>query len=90
MIGAQKIEKSNKLLRLKVDLGAETRQIIAGIAKEYSPDDIIGKQVIVVANLKEAKLMGELSQEMVLATDSKKRLVLSGFDGKVEPGHPVK
>ena len=90
VIAAEKIEKSNKLLRLKVDLGAETRQVIAGIAKDYSPDDIIGKQVIVVANLKEAKIMGELSQGMILATDSKKRLVLSGFDGKVEPGHPVK
>ncbi len=90
VIEAEKIEKSNKLLRLKVDLGAETRQIIAGIAKDYTPDEIIGKQVMVVANLKEAKLMGELSQGMVLATDSHKRMILSGFDGKIEPGHPVK
>ncbi len=90
VMGAEKIEKSNKLLKLRVDLGAETRQIIAGIAKDYSLDDIIGKEVIVVANLKEAMLMGELSQGMVLATDSKKRLVLSGFDKPVKPGHPVK
>jgi len=90
VIAVEKVEKSNKLLKLTVDLGAETRQIIAGIAKDYTADGIIGKQVIVVANLKEAKLMGELSQGMVLVTDAKKKLVLSGFDGKVEPGHPVK
>ncbi len=90
VISAEKIEKSNKLLRLKVDLGAEVRQIVAGIAKDYTPEEIIGKQVIVVANLKEAKLMGELSQGMILAADAKKKLALSGFDIKVEPGQPVK
>jgi len=87
---AEKIEKSNKLLKLQVDLGAETRQVIAGIAKEYSPEDIIGKNVIVVANLKQAKLMGELSQGMILAASHKKKLVLSGFDKDIIPGNPVK
>ncbi len=87
---AQKIEKSNKLLKLTVDLGAETRQVIAGIAKNYSPESIIGKQVIVVANLKEATLMGEISQGMILAAGHKKKLVLSGFDDSVVPGSPVK
>jgi len=87
---AQKIEKSNKLLKLKVDLGAETRQIIAGIAKDYTPDQIIGKQVIVVANLKEATLMGEVSQGMILAAGNKKKLILSGFDKEIQPGNPVK
>ncbi|MBT3485141.1 methionine--tRNA ligase [Desulfobacula sp.] len=90
VISAEKIEKSNKLLKLKVDLGAQTRQIIAGIAKNYNPDQIIGKQVIVVANLKEATLMGETSQGMILATDNKKKLVLSGFDKEILPGNPVK
>jgi len=61
IIKAQKIEKSNKLLKLEVDLGEEkSRQIIAGIAKSYKPDDIVGKQVVVVANLKPAKLMGHI------------------------------
>ena len=86
----EKIEKSKKLLKLTIDLGAEERQIIAGIAKDYSPDQIIGKQVIVVANLKEATLMGEISQGMILAANNKKNLVLSGFDREIMPGNPVK
>ena len=90
IIKAEKIEKSNKLLKLTVDLGAETRQVIAGIAKDYTPEDIIGKQVIVVANLKEATLMGEVSQGMLLAVGHKKGLVLSGFDKPIKPGMPVK
>ena len=90
IIKAEKIEKSNKLLKLKVDLGAETRQVIAGIAKDYSPKEMIGKQVIVVANLKEATLMGEISQGMILAASHKKGLVLSGFDKKIAPGNLIK
>ncbi len=90
VLTAEKIEKSNKLLKLTVDLGAEKRQIIAGIAKDYTPDDLIGKQVIVVANLKEAKLMGEVSQGMILAASDKKNLVLSGFDKQISPGNTVK
>jgi len=90
ILAAEKIEKSSKLLKLQVDLGAETRQVIAGIAKEYSPQDVIGKHVIVVANLKEAKLMGEPSQGMILAANHKKKLVLSGFDSDITPGKPVK
>ncbi len=87
---AEKIEKSNKLLKLQVDLGPETRQVIAGIGKSYTPDQVIGKQVIVVANLKEAKLMGEVSQGMILAAAKKKELILSGFDTPPLPGNPVK
>ncbi len=90
IISAEKIEKSNKLLKLQVDLGAETRQIVAGIGKNYTPDQVIGKEVIVVANLKEAKLMGEVSQGMILAASKKKNLILSGFDSSPLPGNPVK
>ncbi len=90
VLSAEKIEKSNKLLKLRVDLGSEERQIIAGIAKSYTPDDLVGKQVIVVANLKEAKLMGEISQGMILAATNKKNLVLSAFDRDIIPGKTVK
>jgi methionyl-tRNA synthetase len=90
ILAAERIENSSKLLKLQVDLGAETRQIIAGIAKTYSPEDVLGKEVIVVANLKEAKLMGEISQGMILAASRKKDLVLSGFDDTILPGNPVK
>jgi methionyl-tRNA synthetase len=90
IIKAEKIRKSKKLLKLRVDLGHETRQIIAGIAQSCSPDEVIGKQVIVVANLRPAKLMGEISQGMVLAAEKDKKLVLSGFESNVTPGSPVK
>ncbi len=90
ILSAEKIEKSNKLLKLMVDLGPETRQVIAGIGKNYAPDDLIGKQVIVVANLKEARIMGETSQGMILAATHKKKLILSGFDKEFSPGNPVK
>ncbi len=90
IISAEKIEKSKKLLKLQVDLGAETRQIVAGIGKSYTPDQVIGKEVIVVANLKEAKLMGEISQGMILAASKKKDLILSGFENSPLPGNPVK
>jgi methionyl-tRNA synthetase len=90
VISAEKIQKSNKLLRLIVDLGPEKRQVIAGIAKDYTPEEIVGRQVIVVANLKEARLMGEVSQGMILAAGHKNKLVLSGFDQDVVPGSPVK
>ncbi len=90
VVSAEKIKKSNKLLKLQIDLGAEKRQIIAGIAKNYNPDQIIGNQVIVVANLKEATLMGEKSQGMILAANNKNRMVLSGFDKEIKPGNPVK
>lgn len=90
VISAEKIENSNKLIKLQVDLGAETRQIVAGIGKSYAPDEVVGQTVIVVANLKEAKLMGEVSQGMILAASRKKDLILSGFNGEPLPGNPVK
>ncbi|MCP4020936.1 MAG: methionine--tRNA ligase [Desulfobacteraceae bacterium] len=90
IIKAESIEKSNKLLKLQVDLGVEKRQIIAGIAKDYAPEDLLNKQVIVVANLKEAKLMGEISQGMILAAGGKKNLVLSAFEKEIKPGKQVK
>jgi methionyl-tRNA synthetase len=87
---AERIEKSDKLLKLQVNLGAQTRQIVAGIGKAYTPEEVVGKEVIVVANLKPVKLMGELSEGMVLAGSIKKNLVLSGFNGNPKPGCPVK
>jgi methionyl-tRNA synthetase len=91
ILAAEKIKKSNKLLKLSVDLGEEShRQIVAGIAKSYDPDQLIGKQVVVVANLKPAKLMGETSQGMVLAANDGKELFLSGFTAPLPAGSPVK
>ncbi|MBQ8840679.1 MAG: methionine--tRNA ligase [Clostridia bacterium] len=68
IIECEKVPKAKKLLKLKVDLGYETRQVVSGIAKFYEPDDLIGKKVIVVANLAPAKLCGIESQGMLLAS----------------------
>lgn len=67
IISAEKIEKSHKLIKLLVDVGFEKRQIVAGIASSYTPQDLIGKKVVVVVNLKPAKILGIESQGMVLA-----------------------
>jgi methionyl-tRNA synthetase len=67
ILAAERIPNSQKLLKLRVSLGAEERQIVAGIGTKYEPDQLIGKQVVVIANLRPAKLMGVESQGMVLA-----------------------
>ncbi|OZM55858.1 methionine--tRNA ligase [Lottiidibacillus patelloidae] len=67
VIGAEKIKKADKLLKLQLDLGFEKRQVVSGIAKHYAPEDLVGKKVICVTNLKPVKLRGELSEGMVLA-----------------------
>lgn len=69
VIYAEKVEKSEKLLKLKVKLENEERQVVAGIAKAYEPEDLIGKKVVIVANLKPAKLMGLESKGMILAVE---------------------
>jgi len=70
VLTCEKVEKSEKLLRLEIQVADEKRQIIAGISKHYKPDDLIGKNVIVVANLAPAKLMGLESNGMLLAASS--------------------
>lgn len=70
IISAEKIKKSNKLLKVQVDLGNEKRQVVAGIAKSYEPEQLVGKKVILVANLKPAKLFGVESQGMILAVEN--------------------
>lgn len=69
IVACEKHEKADKLLKLKVNDGERERQIVSGIAKWYAPSDLVGKKVIVVANLKPAKLRGELSEGMILAAD---------------------
>lgn len=70
VLEAERIPKTDRLLKLKVDLGGETREIVSGIAKHYEPDDIIGKNVVMVINLKPAKIRGIVSHGMVLAASS--------------------
>jgi methionyl-tRNA synthetase len=88
IIAAQKVPKADRLLQLTV-MAPEERTIVAGIAEYYQPEQLIGKKVIIVANLKPAKLKGILSQGMVLAAKAGDRLVLSTVDGDIPPGSKV-
>ncbi|WP_375105781.1 methionine--tRNA ligase [Lysinibacillus fusiformis] len=84
------VPKADKLLKLQVDLGYEQRQVVSGIAKFYSPDELVGQKVIVVANLKPVKLRGDLSQGMILAGEKDGILKLASVDSKLENGAKVK
>ena len=90
ILEAEKVEKSQKLLKLKVDLGDETRQIVAGIAKSYTPGELVGKTVAVVANLKPAKLMGIMSEGMVLAATTNEKHKVVELPDDVKPGTVIK
>ncbi|MEX0748334.1 MAG: methionine--tRNA ligase [Rhodothermales bacterium] len=80
---AERVKKSDKLLRLEVDLGFETRQILAGAAQHMTPEELVGKRVVVVANLKPRKLFGLESQGMLLmAEDREGRLALVSTEGE--------
>ena len=89
VLEAEKIEGSEKLLKLQIDIGDEQRQLVAGIAKYYKPDELIGKKIIIVKNLKPAKLMGELSQGMLLAASNGEDLSLLTVDKDITPGASV-
>jgi methionyl-tRNA synthetase len=87
---AERIKGSDKLLKLAVDIGKETRQVVAGIANSYKPEDLIGMQVAVLTNLKPAKLFGIESQAMLLAADAAGKAVLLRPSEKVETGTKVR
>jgi len=86
ILEAEKVEKADKLLKLQIDIGTEKRQIIAGIADSYTPEEIIGKTIIVVTNLKPATIRGIESQGMLLAAKTKKRLTLVTLEVGTAPG----
>ena len=90
ILAAEKIAGSKKLVKLQVDLGSETRQVVAGIAESYEPEALVGKKIVLVANLKPAKLMGVESNGMVLAGSEDGKAVLCTFDADVAPGTKVK
>jgi methionyl-tRNA synthetase len=87
---AEHIKGSDKLLKLLVDIGEETRQVVAGIARGYSPEDLVGTKVVVLANLLPAKLFGIESQAMLLAADSAGKAVLLQPRESVETGTKVR
>lgn len=90
VISAERVPKSEKLLKLQVSLGTEQRQIVAGIGKKYEPEALVGKMIVIVANLKPAKLMGIESQGMVLAAGDSEVRGLATILEEVEPGTKVK
>jgi methionyl-tRNA synthetase len=87
---AERVPKADRLLRLIVDLGGEKRQIVAGIAGSYSPEQLVGKTIVIVANLKPAKLRGIESQGMLLAADPGDGAIVVTFDNEVAPGTRVR
>ena len=90
VLEASEIEGADRLFRLRVDLGSETRQLVAGIKKSYTPEELVGKHIIVVANLQPATLRGVESQGMLLAASTEDGPVLATFDKAVAPGAKVK
>jgi methionyl-tRNA synthetase len=91
ILAAQGVPGSKKLVELRVDLGAEERTVVAGILLDYPPADLVGKQIVVVANLKPSKLMGVESRGMLLAaTGADGRLVLVAPERQAEVGSKVK
>ena len=87
---AESIPNSNKLLKMSVDLGDEARVLVAGIAKEYPAEELLGRQVVVVTNLQPARLMGVESQGMVLAASVDGKPVLLQPGAEVPNGTAVK
>jgi methionyl-tRNA synthetase len=90
ILEAEKVEGSRKLIKLKVDIGTETRQVVAGIAEAYDAPSLIGKKIILVANLKPAKLMGVESNGMVVAASRDGKPVLATFSEDVPNGALLK
>jgi methionyl-tRNA synthetase len=86
ILHAEAIPRAKKLLQLEVDLGDEKRTIVSGIAGAYAPEDLLGKQVIIIANLKPTKLMGVLSKGMLIAAVSNGEVVVATLDRPVKPG----
>jgi methionyl-tRNA synthetase len=86
---AERVPNSDKLMRLSVDAGSRTHQIVAGIGKHYSPEQIMGREIVFVANLKPATLMGLASEGMILAAQKGKKMALLKPDGDIGPGATV-
>jgi methionine--tRNA ligase beta chain len=87
---AEKVQGTDKLIRLEIDLGDETRQVVAGMAHTYAPQEFIGRQVPILVNLEPRKLRGIESQGMILAADVDGKPVMLIPDGVVPAGSAVR
>ncbi len=91
VLEATRMEGSEKLLKLSVDIGGETLQILSGIGKSYEPEDIVGKSLVAIVNLEPRIMMGEESQGMILATgEDLDNIVLLIPEKEVLPGSRIK
>jgi len=90
VIKVEKIPGSRNLLKITIDIGGEERTIVAGIAKYYEPESLIGKNIVVIVNLEPKKIFGVLSQGMLLAADLDGEPVLLTTDKPVPPGTKVR
>jgi methionyl-tRNA synthetase len=92
ILSAERVPGTEKLLKLQIDLGSERRQLVAGIAKHYTPEELIGKQIVVVTNLQPAVIRGIESQGMLLAasTDDSSQLALVTLQRPMPNGCRVK
>ena len=90
VLTAEAVPNTDKLLKLEVDIGTEKRQLVAGIAQVYEPDALIGKNIIVVANLQPARIRGVESRGMLLAADAGGRPIVATFEEDVPPGTRVR
>jgi methionyl-tRNA synthetase len=90
VLAAEPVAKSRKLLKLLVSLGTEQRTVVAGVAEQYAPSDLVGKKIVIVANLQPATLMGVESQGMLLAGSADGKLAVLTLDRDLPPGARVK
>ena len=90
ILEAERVEGTQKLLKLEVDIGTEKRQMVAGVAEAYPPETLVGKRIIVVANLKPATIRGVESQGMLLAADLEGRPIIPFFEEDVPAGTKVR
>ncbi len=90
VLSCEKVKKANKLLKMEVQVGAETRTVVSGIAERYTPEEMVGKQLVLVANLKPAKLRGIESQGMILAASHNGEMQVLEVPADILPGGLVK
>jgi methionyl-tRNA synthetase len=90
ILKAERIPGATKLLKLEVDIGTEKRQMVAGVAETYAPEDLVGKRLVVIVNLKPAVIRGIESQAMLLAAVVDDKALIPFFDQEIPPGAVVK
>jgi methionine--tRNA ligase beta chain len=89
VLSAERVEGSDKLIKISLELGEEKRQVVSGIGKNYEPDDLVGKQIVIVANLEPRSLMGLESQGMILAASTPEGPVILNPEKEVPSGSQI-